>query len=76
VKKDARIFVAGHTGMVGSAITRLLQKEGYSNLLLKRSGELDLRNQPAVQAFFAETKPLLCDYCIGRYQQLHSHTQW
>lgn len=57
MKKDARIFVAGHTGMVGSAITRLLQKEGYSNLLLKRSGELDLRNQPAVQAFFAETKP-------------------
>ncbi|MBI3135809.1 MAG: GDP-L-fucose synthase [Bacteroidetes bacterium] len=57
MKKDARIFVAGHTGMVGSAIARLLKKEGYTNLLLKRSGELDLRNQQAVQQFFSENKP-------------------
>lgn len=57
MKKDARIFVAGHNGMVGSAIVRLLQQEGYSNLQLKRSAELDLRNQQQVQDFFTKHKP-------------------
>lgn len=55
--KEARIFVAGHNGMVGSAIVRLLQKEGYSNLLLRGSSELDLRNQNEVINFFKETQP-------------------
>ncbi|MBL7698738.1 MAG: NAD-dependent epimerase/dehydratase family protein, partial [Chitinophagaceae bacterium] len=45
-KKD-RIYVAGHNGMVGSAIVRKLKKEGYDNLLLKTSSELDLRKQEA-----------------------------
>lgn len=57
MKKDARIFVAGHRGMVGSAIVRLLQKEGYSNILLRSSSELNLMDQAAVNAFFAEEKP-------------------
>lgn len=57
MKKDASIFVAGHNGMVGSAIVRLLQQEGYTNLQLKRSTELDLRNQQQVQDFFATHKP-------------------
>jgi len=57
VKKDSRIFIAGHTGMVGSAITRLLQKEGYTNLILARSKELDLRNQKSVDDFFSSKKP-------------------
>jgi GDP-L-fucose synthase len=55
--RDARIFVAGHRGMVGSAIVRSLQARGYGNLLLRSSAELDLRNQAAVAAFFAEEKP-------------------
>ncbi len=55
--KASKIYIAGHNGMVGSAITRLLEKKGYSYLVLRSSKELDLRNQQAVQDFFAEEKP-------------------
>ena len=54
---DARIFVAGHRGMVGSALVRKLQDAGYTNLLTRSSAELDLRNQAAVQQFFADSRP-------------------
>ncbi|MGA9648715.1 GDP-L-fucose synthase [Pedobacter sp.] len=57
MKKNAKIYVAGHRGMVGSAIYRKLQKEGYTNLLTRTSAELDLRNQQAVTDFFASEKP-------------------
>jgi GDP-L-fucose synthase len=57
LEKNAKIFVAGHRGMVGSAIYRKLQKEGYNNLLVKTSSELDLRNQKAVADFFEAEKP-------------------
>lgn len=57
MEKNAKIYVAGHRGMVGSAIVRKLQQEGYTNLLLRTSGELDLRNQNATEAFFKEHKP-------------------
>lgn len=55
--KKAKIFVAGHRGMVGSAIVRKLEAEGYENLVLRTSTELDLRNQEAVEQFFKEHKP-------------------
>jgi GDP-L-fucose synthase len=55
--KDARIYVAGHRGLVGSALVRALQREGYGNLLLKTSDALDLRKQDEVQAFFREAQP-------------------
>ena len=55
--KKAAIFVAGHRGLVGSAIVRKLHAEGYKNLLLRTSEELDLRNQSAVADFFAQEKP-------------------
>ncbi len=55
--KHAKIFVAGHRGMVGSAIVRKLQSEGYNNLLLRTSSELDLRRQADVEAFFTRQKP-------------------
>jgi GDP-L-fucose synthase len=54
---DARIFVAGHNGMVGSAIVRRLRAEGYANLLRRSSAELDLRDQAAVAEFFASERP-------------------
>ncbi|MBC8017216.1 MAG: GDP-L-fucose synthase [Verrucomicrobia bacterium] len=54
---DARIFVAGHRGMVGSALVRRLQVEGYTNLLTCTTTELDLRNQASVQQFFADKQP-------------------
>jgi len=55
--QDAKIFIAGHKGMVGSAIWRLLEKKGYTNLIGKSSKELDLRNQDDVIRFFNKTKP-------------------
>ncbi|WMJ72884.1 GDP-L-fucose synthase [Cytophagaceae bacterium ABcell3] len=55
--KNSKIYVAGHRGMVGSAIVRKLQKEGYKNLIFRTSKELDLRNQQAVADFFASEKP-------------------
>lgn len=57
MEKSAKIYVAGHRGMVGSAIVRKLTKEGYSNILIKTSAELDLRNQQAVTEFFQAEKP-------------------
>jgi GDP-L-fucose synthase len=54
---DSKIFVAGHRGMVGSAIVRKLQAEGYRNLVLRNSSQLNLRNQVEVEAFFAIEKP-------------------
>lgn len=57
MEKHSAIYVAGHRGMVGSAITRALKTRGYDNLILKTSSELDLRNQAAVENFFSETKP-------------------
>ena len=57
MEKSAKIYIAGHRGMVGSAIYRKLQKEGYTNLITKSSSELDLRNQQAVADFFVVEKP-------------------
>lgn len=57
MEKNAKIYIAGHRGMVGSAILRKLQAEGYQNLLTRTSAELDLRNQQAVADFFATEKP-------------------
>jgi len=55
--KSAKIYVAGHRGLVGSAVVRKLRKTGYNNLLLRSSQELDLRQQQAVAQFFAYEKP-------------------
>lgn len=55
--KNSKIYIAGHRGMVGSAIWRLLLSEGYSNLIGMSSTELDLRNQQAVADFFEKEKP-------------------
>jgi GDP-L-fucose synthase len=57
MEKNDKIYVAGHRGMVGSAILRKLQKEGFTNFVTRTSAELDLRNQAAVQAFFAAERP-------------------
>ncbi len=57
MEKGSRIYVAGHRGMVGSAITRRLRAEGYDNLVLITSKELDLRRQVEVEAFFLKERP-------------------
>ena len=61
MKADDKIYVAGHRGLVGSAIVRRLQADGFNNLLLRTSAELDLREQAAVREFFRREKP---DYVI------------
>lgn len=57
MERNAKIYVAGHTGMVGSAIVRKLRKEGFSNLLLRLHSELDLTDQKSVDAFFESERP-------------------
>ena len=57
MNKQDTIYIAGHRGMVGSAILRALQAKGFTNFLLRTSAELDLRNQQAVTDFFAAEKP-------------------
>ena len=57
MKKESKIYVAGHRGMVGSAIVRELQKQGYTNLITRTHAELDLCRQADVEAFFAQEKP-------------------
>ncbi len=57
MNKDSKIFIAGHRGLVGSAIRRNLQSQGYANLLLKTREELDLLDQAQVTAFFEREKP-------------------
>jgi GDP-L-fucose synthase len=59
MEKAAKIYIAGHRGMVGSAIFRKLQKEGFSNLLTRTSSELDLRDQKAVTDFFQKKSRIM-----------------
>lgn len=61
MKKSSKIYVAGHTGLVGSAIVRVLRQKGYQNLVLRTHEELDLTKQGATQRFFEEERP---DYVI------------
>ncbi|MDI6716131.1 MAG: GDP-L-fucose synthase [Actinomycetota bacterium] len=57
MRSNSKIYVAGHRGLVGSAIVRKLEAEGYTNLILRTSSELDLTDGPAVKAFFEAEKP-------------------
>ena len=57
MEKDAKIYVAGHRGMVGSAIVRQLEKEGYHNIITRTHKELNLCRQDDVEEFFAKEKP-------------------
>ena len=57
VPKDARVFVAGHAGLVGSAVLRKLKAEGYTTLLVARRDQLDLRDQAAVNYWFRANRP-------------------
>jgi GDP-L-fucose synthase len=57
INKSAKIYIAGHRGMVGSAILRALQAQGYSNFVLRTSSQLDLRNQKDVSDFFSKENP-------------------
>ncbi|MBQ5913393.1 MAG: NAD-dependent epimerase/dehydratase family protein, partial [Bacteroidaceae bacterium] len=57
MEKDSKIYVAGHRGMVGSAIVRELYRQGYNNIITRTHAELDLTNQQEVNLFFQQEKP-------------------
>lgn len=70
---NARIFVAGHRGMVGSAICRKLNELGYNHLILKTSAQLDLKNQQAVQYFFETEKPEYVFLAAAKVGGIHAN---
>ena len=73
---DAKIFVAGHRGLVGSAIVRELGRLGYHNLTLRSSAELDLRNQAAVQAFFEGERPSYVFLAAAKVGGIHANSTY
>lgn len=73
MERDARIYVAGHRGLVGSAICRRLQQEGYGNLLVRTRRELDLLDQRAVEEFFARERPEYVFLAAARVGGIHAN---
>ncbi|KAL2939850.1 putative GDP-L-fucose synthase 2 [Bienertia sinuspersici] len=74
--KSAKIFVAGHRGLVGSAIVRKLQSHGFSNLVLKTHSELDLTSQSSVDAFFASEKPRFVILAAAKVGGIHANNTY
>ena len=73
ISKDARIFVAGHRGLVGGACVRALRKAGHQNLLARSRDELDLTEQAAVRGFFAQEKPDVVILAAARVGGIHAN---
>ena len=76
MQKSDKIYIAGHNGMVGSAIKRHLEAEGYNNLIYKTSKELDLRNQQAVNDFFAVEKPSYVFLAAAKVGGIHANNTY
>ncbi len=74
--RSARVFVAGHRGLVGSAIVRALKSRGYDQLLLRTRQELDLTEQAAVNAFFAESRPEHVFLAAARVGGIHANSTY
>ena len=73
MQQHQKIYVAGHTGMVGSALVRKLQALGYTNIVTRSSAELDLRNQAAVQSFFKEEQPAFVFMAAAKVGGIHAN---
>ena len=73
MNKNDKIYIAGHKGMVGSAIFRKLQQEKYTNIVFRTSKELDLCNQQAVTDFFVEEKPDYVFLAAARVGGIHAN---
>ncbi|MGL5964733.1 MAG: GDP-L-fucose synthase [Fusobacteriaceae bacterium] len=76
MKKDSKIYIAGHRGMVGSAIIRRLEEEGYTNIIFRTSAELDLRNQAAVEEFFRVEKPEYVFLAAAKVGGIHANNTY
>ena len=73
MNKTDKIYIAGHRGMVGSAIVRRLQKDGYTNIITRTSKELDLKEQGAVRDFFAQEKPDVVVLAAAKVGGIHAN---
>ena len=71
-----KIYIAGHRGMVGSALLRRLESEGYKNIILRTSSELDLRNQRAVEKFFENEKPEYIFLAAAKVGGIHANNTY
>jgi GDP-L-fucose synthase len=76
MEQTAKIYIAGHRGMVGSALERKLRKEGYNNIVIKTSAELDLRNQQAVNEFFEREKPAYVILAAAKVGGIHANNTY
>ena len=76
MEQTAKIYIAGHRGMVGSGLERKLRKEGYNNILTKTSSELDLRNQQAVNDFFEKEKPEYVILAAAKVGGIHANNTY
>ena len=73
IPKNAKIYVSGHRGLVGSALVKKLRTDGFTNILLKTSKELDLRDQAAVETFFAKEQPEYVFHIAAKVGGINAH---
>ena len=76
MQKNSRIFVAGHKGLVGSAIVRRLQQDGFDNLLLRSRAEVDLSSQSAVEIFFRDEQPEYVFLAAAKVGGIHANSTY
>ncbi|WP_432205342.1 GDP-L-fucose synthase (plasmid) [Cetobacterium somerae] len=76
MEKSSKIYIAGHRGMVGSAIVRRLEENGYTNIIYRTSAELDLRNQAAVEEFFKNEKPEYIFLAAAKVGGIHANNTY
>lgn len=76
MEQTAKIYIAGHRGMVGSGLERKLRKEGYYNIVTKTSSELDLRNQQSVNDFFEKEKPAYVILAAAKVGGIHANNTY
>jgi GDP-L-fucose synthase len=76
MEQTAKIYIAGHRGMVGSGLERKLRKEGYNNIVTRTSSELDLRNQQAVNDFFEKEKPAYVVLAAAKVGGIHANNTY
>jgi GDP-L-fucose synthase len=76
MEKTAKIYIAGHRGMVGSGLERILRKEGYNNIVTTPSSKLDLRNQQAVNDFFEKEKPAYVILAAAKVGGIHANNTY
>ncbi|MEC7164483.1 MAG: NAD-dependent epimerase/dehydratase family protein, partial [SAR324 cluster bacterium] len=76
MNKESKIYIAGHRGLVGSAIQRIFSRHGYSNLIMKTRAELDLLNAEAVEKFFSKENPEYVFLAAARVGGIHANNTY